>query len=109
MSNKPEFIEEASDGCPAVGFQKLTVCVPVKVTPSAHVETTYTKCCGKPVITSGSPSCGGSKNGSCVFTISQSICVAVPVEFSAAASVGDTYVDCLGASDEDCTDCGEES
>lgn len=92
--------------CPAVGYQSASICVPVTVKPFAKTGTTFTKCCGAPVVVSGGDQCSGQINGSCVFTISQDICVAVPVEFGAVASVGDTYVNCNGASSSDiCTDC----
>lgn len=95
--------------CPATGYQSVSVCVPVTVTPYARTGATYTKCCGNPVVTPGLNTCGGTKNGTCSFTISQDICVAVPVSFGAVASVGDTYVACNGASADDiCTDCGRE-
>lgn len=78
--------------CPAVGYQSASICVPVTVTPFAQTGVTMTKCCGEPVVTPGREVCGGLKNGSCVFTITQDICVAVPVEFGAIATVGDTFV-----------------
>ncbi len=92
--------------CPAVGYQSASICVPVTIKPFAKTGTTFTKCCGTPVVMSGSEKCEGQVNGTCVFTISQDICVAVPVEFGAVASVGDTYVNCNGASANDiCTEC----
>lgn len=60
------------------------------------------------MVTPGLEVCGGAKNGSCFFTISQDICVAVPVEFGAVASVGDTFVSCNGSSETDiCATCGQ--
>lgn len=92
--------------CPAVGYQRVAVCVPVTVTPYAKTGDTVTKCCGDPVFTPGNKPCAGSKNEVCMFTLSQTICVAVPVNFGADADVGDTYVNCLGASAEDiCMNC----
>jgi hypothetical protein len=92
--------------CPAVGYQSASICVPVTVTPFANAEATTTKCCGGPVITMGKNTCGGTKNGTCLFTISQDVCISVPVSFGATAQVGDTYVTCNGASADDiCTDC----
>lgn len=94
--------------CPAVGYQSMSVCVPVTVTPYAKPLGTSTTCCGDPVVTGGDKPCAGKKGGSCTFTITQKICVAVPVEFGATALPGDTYVDCLEASGEDiCKDCDE--
>lgn len=95
-----------SQTCPAVGYQTASICVPVTVTPFAQTGATVTKCCGSPVVIPGREVCGGIKNGSCFFTISQDICVAVPVEFGAVATVGDSYVRCNGASENDiCTGC----
>ncbi len=96
--------------CPAVGYQSASICVPVTVTPFAYTGATRTKCCGDPVVISGINTCGGAKNGTCSFTISQDICVAVPVIFGATAAVGDTYVDCNGATAENnCEDCDKDS
>ena len=110
MANlNPEVLNE-SQTCPAVGYQSASICVPVTVTPFAQADITATKCCGDPVVTPGREVCGGVKNGSCFFTITQDICVAVPVEFGAVATVGDSYVNCSGASEQDiCTDCGKDS
>lgn len=92
--------------CPAVGYQSASICVPVTVTPFAQTGMTTTKCCGSPVVTQGREVCGGIKNGSCFFTITQDICVAVPVEFGAVATVGDSFVSCNGASEQDiCSTC----
>lgn len=101
----PEVLNETQT-CPTVGYQSASICVPVTVTPFAQTGTTVTKCCGTPVVTPGREVCGGTKNGSCFFTITQDICVAVPVEFGAVATVGDSYVSCNGASEDDiCTTC----
>lgn len=92
--------------CPTVGYQAATVCVPVTIEPYATAGATKTKCCGNAIVVSGATPCGGVKNGTCSFTISQNICVAVPVDFGANAVVGEAYVDCKGASATDiCTDC----
>lgn len=94
--------------CPAVGFQKLSVCVPVTVTPFANPGRTKTKCCGEPKVTPNAITCSGTKNGVCSFTISQTLCIEVPVVFGAKSDVGDTFVDCLGASSENiCFRCDE--
>lgn len=103
------FSEPEDMTCPAVGYQKIGVCVPVTVTPFANTGRTKTKCCGDPIVVPGDNSCPGKKNGVCTFTISQTICVEVPVEFGARATVGDTFVDCLNASAYDiCTNCSDE-
>ena len=92
----------AVPSCPAVGYQKVGVCVPVAVAPYAHVGTISARCCGIPVVKSGAASCPGEPDGVCCFTISQNICVEVPVEFGANVTIGDTYVNCQGASLENC-------
>lgn len=101
---------DPSDGtCPATGFQRIGVCVPVTVMPFAHTGDTITKCCGDAKAVPGDKACSGKKNGVCTFTISQTICVEVPVVFGANADVGDIFVDCLGASADDiCANCRNE-
>ncbi|MGL5972911.1 MAG: hypothetical protein ACRCZK_04290 [Oscillospiraceae bacterium] len=92
--------------CPSVGYQSVSVCVPVTVNPFAKTGITSTKCCGNAIVQQGVATCGGVKNGSCTFTISQDVCVAIPVEFGATATVGDTFVNCNSASADDiCTNC----
>lgn len=100
------FHQHPAKTCPAVGYQKVSVSVPVTIKPFAHTGTTRIRCCGHPVVVSGETPCSGKKNGSCTFTISQTICVEIPVEFGAATTVGDTFVDCLNASAYDiCHEC----
>ena len=109
MQDKEMQAMPEDQGCPAVGYQSASICVPVTVTPFAHTGAPYTKCCGNPVVTAGESSCGGAKNGTCSFTICQKICVAVPVQFGATTTVGDTYVACNGASaHEDCVCCNKD-
>lgn len=101
-----DFTETMDKACPAVGYQKVRVSVPVTIIPFAHTGTTKIKCCGHPIVTAEDPSCTGKKNGRCSFTISQTICEEIPVEFGATTTVGDTYVDCLTASAYDiCEHC----
>lgn len=94
------FLQE-NETCPAVGYQAVTVSVPVTVKPFAQSGITVTRCCGTPIVRSGKDIGAGTKNGMCNFTIGQNIVVAIPVAFGAQATVGDTYVDCLGASAEE--------
>lgn len=97
---------EESQTCDAIGYQPLTVCVPIEVTPFAIAGTPTTYCCGEPTITPNTDSCNGTVNGNCSFTITQDICVAVPVEFGATASVSSPHVDCMNASGTDiCSSC----
>lgn len=96
--------------CPAVGYQRASVCVPVTVTPFASVGDTTTYCCGDPVITNGLSICPGVTRGTCTFTITQEVCIAVPVVFGATASVDDYAVQCLGVGDATtCADCQSDS
>lgn len=95
--------------CPATGYQKVEICVPVTVKPFAKTGPTTTKCCGKPIVKPGIIKCDGIKNGECFFTISQKICVEVPVAFGAESFTGDTFVNCLDASAENiCIECSKE-
>ena len=101
-------MSETDQTCPAVGYQKVAVCVPVTVKPFANTKPTITTCCGDPIVISGdTPPCAGKKNGTCQFKITQLLCVAVPVEFGAKAEVGDTFVDCLGATETPCPECND--
>lgn len=96
--------EPQEGGCPVVGYQRSTVCVPVTVTPFAHVGTPVVSCCGAPVVTAGDvcPRSGGI----CHFTITQEVCVAVPVEFGARAVAGTPSVQCGEVSSKDiCENC----
>lgn len=96
--------EMQEGGCPAMGYQKSTVCVPVTVTPFAHVGTPVVSCCGAPVVTEGDV-CSRS-GGICHFTISQELCVAVPVEFGARAVAGTPSVQCGEVSNQNiCANC----
>lgn len=88
------------EGCPVVGYQSVSVSVPVEVKPFARTGKTRTVCCCDPIITMDTVTCAGKKDGTCHFTISQMLCIEVPVSFGAVIGVGDTYVDCLGASSE---------
>lgn len=106
MANELNNLMTEEQTCPAVGYQSASICVPVTVTPHAEAGMTFTKCCGKPIVTPGRIVCEGERNGSCSFTIQQNICVAVPVSFGATASVGDTFVTCNDATSFDsCSDC----
>lgn len=98
--------EQPDQKCPAIGYQPLTVCVPITVTPFMNKGTPTLYCCGDPIITPGAVTCNGVINGSCTFTISQNICVEVPVEFGANTCVGDLFVQCGEATNENvCADC----
>ena len=99
--------EEQNGDCPAVGYQRSTVCVPITVTPFARVGTPTTTCCGAATVTPGD-TCVRTSGGVCRFTICQQICVAVPVEFGARAVAGTPCVQCGEVSStnicKDCTD-----
>ena len=85
-------LSQNAETCPAVGYQKANVCVPVTITPFAHPGDTKTFCCGEPVVTPGKTTCEGVIGGKCSFIITQTICVAVPVEFGATSQVGDAAI-----------------
>lgn len=100
----PTCEQNGNGPCPATGFQKATVCVPITVTPFATVGTPVTTCCGDPIVTPGDTCV--RNGGICRFTIRQQICVAVPVEFGARALAGTPSVQCNETSARDiCTDC----
>ena len=80
--------------CPAVGYQKVEVSVPVTVTPFAKAGKAEVYCYGKAEVNHGKDHCKGIENGQCTFTISQKLLVAIPVLFGAVAKEGGTYVDC---------------
>lgn len=103
------FSETQTRTCPTMGYQKISVCVPVTVKPFAHAGDATIKCCGKPVVVSGESCCRGKKDDVCTFTISQTLCVEVPVTFGAQTNVGGTYVDYLNASADDiCKNCNSQ-
>ena len=96
--------DKQSGGCPVVGYQRSTVCVPVTVTPYANAGTPTTSCCGEPIVTGGDVCQRGG--GVCRFTIKQEVCVAVPVEFGARAVTGTPTVQCGEVSNRDiCAEC----
>lgn len=98
--------EPVDHNCPVTGYQKLSVCVPITVTPYARIGRVTTYCCGEPTITPGPAPCPGTANGSCTFTITQQLCVKVPVTFGAYATPGDHHVQCGEVSENDiCTNC----
>ncbi|MGN1131873.1 MAG: hypothetical protein ACI4RL_03130, partial [Ruminococcus sp.] len=66
---KTPWTEEQDETCPAKGFQKVSICVPVTVTPFARAGKTVTKCCGDAKVVSGDKPCPGKKNGTCTFTL----------------------------------------
>lgn len=93
-ANAEVFNHTSYPKCPAVGYQPLTVCVPVTITPFAKARPTTIYCCGDPIIIPGCDHCEGTVNGRCTFTLSQNICVAVPVDFGATSTVGAASVKC---------------
>lgn len=99
--------ETINQTCPAVGYQKVNVSVPVTVKPFAHTGEIRVKCCGHPVVHSACALPEASHyNDTCSFTITQTICVEVPVEFGADTEIDETIIECLEASAYDiCKDC----
>lgn len=102
-------LDEGETVCPALAYQKASVCVPVKVTPYAVTGDVVTVCCGDATVDTVTTNCAGKKNGSCTFLIHQTLCIEIPVEFGATAEAGDTYVECLEAGAGECEDCDEEA
>ena len=90
---------DGENPCAATGYQTVSVCLPVTVTPYARVGDVRTYCCGTPVVTPGMSVCPGERAGSCTFTLRQRVCVAVPVDFGADVQLGEHSVECQGASD----------
>lgn len=86
-------ITRPMEGCPAIGRQDVSVCVPVEVKPFADVGKVKTKCIGKPMVDRDCD-CEGKKKASCKFTITQKIAVDVPVIFGANTEVGEARIDC---------------
>lgn len=46
MSNDTNQIVMEDQTCAAIGYQSVSICVPVTVTPIAYAGATHTKCCG---------------------------------------------------------------
>lgn len=84
--------------CPAVGYQHVSVSVPVAVIPYAKVDRIKIHCGDSVAVKQGETHCKGKKDGICCLTLSQTFCVEIPVSFGAAVEMGDTFVECLGAS-----------
>lgn len=82
------------EGCSAVGYQDVDVCIPVTIRPFGEAGNAKTQCLGRPVVSAGCDICQGKTGGVCNFTISQRLRVEVPVIFGARAEVGDVTVEC---------------
>ncbi|MEG0875942.1 MAG: hypothetical protein RSD32_02535 [Oscillospiraceae bacterium] len=95
--------------CPAVGYQKAKVCVPVSVAPFASPGTAVTKCCGEPLIIPGNVRCNGQRNLVSTFTVSQTILVEIPINFGANTTVGDSYIEVLNSGFNDGHCCCEDN
>lgn len=87
----------AAAACGSVVTQRMTVCVPVTVTPWARTGMVSATCCGEPEVEEGAVACAGDEDASCSFTISQPICVDIPVSFGASAVTGAARTLCEGA------------
>lgn len=88
-SYKPE-----EETCPVLGFQDVTVGVPVEIKPFAQVGKVTTECVGKPIVKRGESKCDGRPGQVCRFTVSQKMRVEVPVVFGAKTRVGEASIDC---------------
>ena len=98
--------EAVQNDCGTSVYQRLSVCVPVTVTPFAYAGEVTTACCGDPVVTAGTDVCEGRTGGSCSFTVSRTLCLTIPIVFGAQAETGEPGTNCLGASvTETCAGC----
>lgn len=93
--------------CPAIGSQKIDMCVPVHVRPFVNVSDPRVKCCGRATVRPGTDMCDNMPPlRDCGFTISQSICVEVPALFGADVDAGEPHGQCQQVSEENlCIDC----
>lgn len=94
---KPEQV-----GCPTMGYQDVTVCVPVTIKAFGEVGNAKTKCLGKAVILSGCDACMDSSGDVCKFAVSQKLRIEVPIVFGARAEAGEAIIDC------DCAEIGND-
>lgn len=103
--------EPDREGCSAVGYQDVNVCVPVTIRPFGEAGNAKTTCLGKAAVSSGCKACPGKPDEVCRFTISQMLRIEVPVVFGARAEVGEASVSCGCADveyDSECEKrCGE--
>lgn len=81
-------------GCAAVGYQDVSVCIPITIKPFGEVGNAKVQCLGKAMVKSGCDDCPGKTGEVCKFTISQKLRVEVPVIFGARAESGEASVDC---------------
>lgn len=87
-------VECPAEGCSAVGYQDVNVCIPVTIKPYGEAGNAKTQCLGNAVVSSNCDHCPGKTGGECKFTISQKLRVEVPVVFGARAEVGEASVEC---------------
>ena len=93
--------------CPTIGYQKLDMCVPVRVKPFANINEPRVRCCGRASMRPGTEQCDNMPViTECGFTINQSICVEIPVEFGADVETGELHGTCNQVSEDNiCVDC----
>ncbi len=80
--------------CPALGYQDVSVGVPVEVKPFARIGKIKTECISKPIIERGAKMPEGHPKEVCKFVIIQKLRVEVPVVFGAKVEVGDARINC---------------
>ena len=80
--------------CQTTVNQRVTLCVPVTVTPFAIAGVITSECCGTPVLQSGTGACAGLPDTDCSFTITQDVCLQIPLAFGADATAGESYTTC---------------
>jgi hypothetical protein len=90
-------IEQMKDkvGCQAVGYQDVSVCIPITIKTFGEAGNAVTRCLGEAVVVPGCDKCPAAHEGNeCKFTISQRLRVEVPVIFGARAEAGEASAHC---------------
>jgi len=87
--------------CETTVFQEIEVCVPITVTPRAHVGDIDVTCCGEADVSTNM--CPMNSQPSCTFFVRQNLCVEVPIRFSATGEPGQEVVTCGDPNQEGCT------
>lgn len=91
--------------CERIGYQRMSVRVPITVTPNVRIGRVMTRCLGAPTVTPGF-TCAPCRAKCCTFTMTQQLCVETPVIFGARAHAGEHCVECIAVSAENiCEEC----
>ena len=84
-------ISQREEVCPALGYQDVSVGVPVEVKPFAKIGKIKTECISKPIIERGGKMPEGHPKEVCKFVISQKLRVEVPVVFGAGLIIKSAF------------------